>query len=978
MTQSTNRAGAHTIKAIALLSCAVFGSQAAFAQTIAPAPTPVDTVPGPLPSPQPEPAPSAAVTPLYGNINPFYGNINPFWGNINPFYGNINPFYGNINPFWGNINPFDGNIQPFWGTINPFVTKTGVVAPAWGSIQPFWEDVGAKFGTADATWQAAQGTTALNPAYATIAATLRDVIAQSSATWGAAVTAKTGKTFDAGFVAPLLARFGIDLNDPATLAALSKEKRAEFYLAYYDGLMAYSGQDRFDHWMRTANWSPAVTQQQGSGTDTIIGVLDAGMGVEADLIGRVFWTTGNSGFANGHGAAVASLLVSAHDGQGVMGIAPRARVALNNPFDATGTANWTDVRNGIVALKASNASIINASLGESGATLPSSWNGVFGDPTIAARKSDSVYVIAAGNEGFTQTRNIEWTASAGTNFLLVGSVDPAEQISGFSNRPGDACLIVNGICGSSPNLADGGRLMNHFIVAPGELILVSDGQGGTVRRTGTSFAAPLVSGAIALLHDRWPWLAKDPQATVDIIVRSAKDLGAPGVDPVYGVGLLDITGSQSPLDYNKLWYYKVENGVITSETPATLRATGSQTTWEANNVFFVLFENVGKSRRDFAVPMSSVLSKYRISINGGAFEQFQSFLTDSLTDFINGADGGNFTDVRHYATPDRGGWRMGIASEDPSAYLARRTDQVPHSAFHAYSPDGGLSFAAGHGLGAMELGGQAGFGMTSDFAETSGVNPILGLASGGSFLNTALRIAPNTLVAFGYTERDLAAKDNLALSESERRFNVGNALKAHALNVRVTHDFAPGTSLSINYTRLKERDALLAVQASNGLLDEGSLSESMTLAGDTDLGHGLTIAASGSLGRSAIADRGQQLVTNGAGLLTSAYAISATKNGVVTGNDRLRLTFSQPLHVEGGSMTLHTTQVTDRETGAVGVVDTRFDGAGNSRVHTAELLYAAPVAAGHGELSLFGRATFGEASDTRSGYVGGVRLRLQM
>ena len=41
----------------------------------------------------------------------------------------------------------------------------------------------------------------------------------------------------------------------------------------------------------------------------------------------------------------------------------------------------------------------------------------------------------------------------------------------------------------------------------------------------TSFAAPLVSGTIALIHDRWPWLGKHPKASIDIVLKSAIDLG---------------------------------------------------------------------------------------------------------------------------------------------------------------------------------------------------------------------------------------------------------------------------------------------------------------------------------------------------------------------------------------------------------------------------------------------------------------------
>ena len=731
--------------------------------------------------------------PYYGNIDPFYGNIDPFYGNIDPFYGNIDPFWGNINPFYGNIDPFYGNISPFWGNIDPFVSGNAGVAPAWGNIQPFWETVGTRWNAAQSAWAQAS---ANDPAtLAGVATSLREIVSLSEATWGAAVTAKTGASFGAGFAAPLLAKFGIDLDNPATLAALTPSKRAEFFLAWYDGLMAYSGRDRVDHWMATANWNPALTQQQGGGADTVIGLLDAKLDGVADLASRVVQSTGRNGFVNGHGAGVASLMVAAHDGDGVMGIAPRASVVHHNPFDGSGTANWADVRAGIIALKAQNASIINASLGQSGKVLPQAWNGIFGNLTIAARKHDTVYVIAAGNEGLTQTGNINWTAAQGTHFLLVGSVDPSGNISSFSNRPGEACLLINSVCPTGGALADGGKLMNRFITAPGELILLSDGMGGTVRRSGTSFAAPIVSGAIALLHDRWPWLAKDPAASVEIILRSAKDVGAPGIDPVYGVGLLDITASQSPLNMNNLVYHKVKGGIVTQTTVAVLQAEGVRNTWEADGVYFTLFEKVGKSQRDFVVPMSSLL-KGSVTTAFGGKEEFQRFLTKKLTDFIKKNDRGYFTDVASYTTPEAGGWQMSISSQDPTAYLQGSTRDVPHSAFRATAPGGAFAVSAGYGSGALALTDQRGFGMTTDFGSDSGVNPLLGIASGGSFFNTDIRLAPKTRVSFGFSERVLQAEDDLSRSPIDRNLGDVDELRAHALNMGLSHDLGEGSGLS--------------------------------------------------------------------------------------------------------------------------------------------------------------------------------------
>jgi hypothetical protein len=925
--------------------------------------------PGEAGAPSPDTADSdeelseSKVEPLYGNINPFYGNISPFWGNISPFYGDFSAFWGNINPFEENTIPLYGNFSPFWGNTHRLTQPTLSLAPAWGDIRPFWEQVGARVKETNAAWGASD--------FLTVAEGLRGIVAQSAATWGPVVTAVTGKDFDSGFADPLLARYGIDLDNPAALAALSPGQRGEFFLAWYDGLMAFSGRDRPDHWMVTANWTPALTQQQGGGASTVVGILDSHPGGSLDLSHRIIRATGYAGSGDGHGAGVASLIVAAHDGEGVMGIAPRAGVAIHNPFDETRTASWADVREGIVALKARNASIVNASLGEAGTVLPADWNKVFADAEVKAHKGSTVYVIAAGNEGLAQSANIEWGGAAGTHFLLVGSVDPAGNISSFSNRPGDACLLVDGVCGAS------GKLMNRFITAPGELILVSDGRGGIVRRSGTSFAAPMVSGAIALLHDRWPWLAKDPAATVEIILRSARDAGAPGVDPVYGAGLLDITAAQSPLDFNSLLFYKVRNGIAVKEPLAKLRVKGLDSSWEASGVYFTLFERVGKSYRDFVVPMSSLLSG-TVRTAFGSREEFQHYLTQRLTDFINKGDRGAFTDVASYTSPDRGGWRMSVASQNPVAYLTERGGAVPHSAFTAAAPGGTFALSAGYGAGAMVLAGQRGFAMTSDFAGDGGVNPLLSLASGGGFFNSEIALAERTRLSIGFTERRLAPARDLSRELFERAFIPAENLRADALNLRVNHDFAPGTGLSLNYTVLRESNALLAVQAHNGLLEGGSRSEALTFGATADLGAGLTLAASASAGRTRTPDEGQQLVTSGPGVLTSAFAVSATKNGVVGSQDRLRLSFTQPMHIESGRMKLQAAQVTDRATGEIGVVANEFAITGKSRVHTGELLYAAPLQDGRGEFSLFGRATFGAASDYRTGFASGVRVRLEM
>ena len=526
-------------------------------------------------------AEAGTVKPLYGSISPLYGSISPLYGSISPLYGSISPLYGSISPLYGSISPLYGSISPLWGSISPLDGGTAQLNPYtassstingvsafWGTtasytnnmtgagLNTYWKTTGASWQTIDSNWGAiAAGSP--GSAYAPIVTQLKALGTDAATFWNPAIKAKTGGVGYAATISnPLFAKYGIDLNNPATLAQMDQTKRALFFLDFYDSLMNYTGTDHIDHWMNLINWSPSLTQTQGSGADTTIGLLDFTVSGNTTVTKNIVSYSGVSQFTNGHGVAVGSLMVGAHDGQGVMGIAPKAKVIAYNPFDATGTTNWTDVTTGVIALTTDvtgrkGASIVNASLGEPGLALAQGWNTVFTAAGVSAVANKTVFVIASGNDGVSQTSNVTWNFATNPDILIVGSVNAAGNISNFSNTPGNACMLASG---TSTCLA-GNYLKDHFLVAPGELILVDDGNGGVVRQTGTSLAAPLVSGAVALLHDRWKWLANYPKVTNYIILNTAKDLGAPGVDPIYGHGLLDVTAAQSPLNWDNLTYY---------------------------------------------------------------------------------------------------------------------------------------------------------------------------------------------------------------------------------------------------------------------------------------------------------------------------------------------------------------------------------------------------------------------------------------
>ncbi len=72
----------------------------------------------------------------------------------------------------------------------------------------------------------------------------------------------------------MLANYGINPNDPNSLANTDAATRSFFFLNWYDGLMNFTGVDHVDWWMPAVHWSPSLAQIQGSDA-VVVGVLDS-------------------------------------------------------------------------------------------------------------------------------------------------------------------------------------------------------------------------------------------------------------------------------------------------------------------------------------------------------------------------------------------------------------------------------------------------------------------------------------------------------------------------------------------------------------------------------------------------------------------------------------------------------------------------------------------------------------------------------
>ena len=910
------------------------------------------------------------IDPSYGNLDAFYGNLDAFYGNLDAFYGNLDAFYGNLDAFWGNLDAFYGNLDAFYGNLDAF----------YGNLDAFWGNLDAFYGNLDAFDGGA------------IQSDLGALFKQAEYSFGDAVTSTTGLSFDAAVTAPLLKKYGVNAADFSGAENLTRDQYGALLLELHDCMMSFSGRDQIDHWMGTVNWSPALSQEALGGRGVVVGILDTLVEQSDMLTSRPRHSWGYSVDGQNHGAAVASIIGAAHDDAGAMGIAPGVATTFYNPFDESFTTNWDDVKFGINSLGSANASVINMSLGVSGWTLHQEWANVFSDAKVEWFAQDVVFVKAAGNDGVVQTTDIEWGALETHNrLLIVGSVDPSGEISSFSNRPGDACLLVNGVC-NPDNL-----LMNRFLVAPGELILVANNDGGVTRASGTSFAAPMVSGAIALTQSRWRWLANHPVETSEIILRSAKDLGDPGVDRTYGWGLLDIEASQAPLDMNALMVMNEDGDRI----PLSTAALDLQAQYLIDpDAAITVFEDIGATYRDFVVPLSSLetqISDASVAIDSTT----EIYLSRNLETSFADDQGDTMTTTsegRGRGKKKRAAFNAGLAyhtislgdaySPWTASFTANRrnrrdivaTDAVPFQiGAELVNQNNGLTLLFGEGQSALAfVGGGSQFNRLSDHnIATGGVNPLLGLASGGVYGGVSLPLDERLSISFGASQNnDKHQSLNPATGEIRNDFVDLDAYQATAVMLDMDYAITQEANFGVSFTHLNEATGFLGGQGVGALsFDGGALTTAVTLSGDASFGPGIALSASMTGGKTqATGFNNSVLSIAEGGVYSTSFEIVATKYGVLSETDHMRLSFAQPLHIENDGLAMTTMQVIDRTSGELGLVSNGIQGA--ERRFVSELLYAANIADGRATLGVFGQVELnrpGLAGDATA-ISGGARL----
>jgi len=246
------------------------------------------------------------------------------------------------------------------------------------------------------------------------------------------------------------------------------------------------------------------------GRGITIAVLDSGVAPDSTFgQGRLQYldiglgTAASTGPEDGHGTAVAAL--AAGDSPDAQGVAAAAKILSIRITDANTQSDIFTVAQAILAAVDAGAQIINISLG--GYESSPALNRAIDD----AAQHGVVIVASAGND---QAAQLTWPA-ADARVVSVGAIDALGQQVIFSN--------------SSPQLQ---------MTAPGYGVQTAWLDGQRVSLDGTSASAPIVAGAIAAMMSVNPGMSA-AQAW-QTLQQYASDGGAPGPDPDYGNGILNL------------------------------------------------------------------------------------------------------------------------------------------------------------------------------------------------------------------------------------------------------------------------------------------------------------------------------------------------------------------------------------------------------------------------------------------------------
>lgn len=243
---------------------------------------------------------------------------------------------------------------------------------------------------------------------------------------------------------------------------------------------------------------------------------------------------------NGHGTHVAGIAAAAsNNGLGIAGVSWGAQIMPVKVLNASANGTYANVASGIIWAVDNGAQIINLSLGGS------AYSAILESAVNYAYNRGVVLVAASGNAGGS---SILYPARY-AQVIAVGATDSNNERSLFSN-------FGNGM----------------ELVAPGVSIYSTELGGGYSYRSGTSMAAPFVSGLAAILIGM-PG-NYDAGLVREQMISTSLDLGDTGWDAYHGYGIIQMDAALSLIQATPTPTFTPSSAMsVTPDAPPTIKFT---------------------------------------------------------------------------------------------------------------------------------------------------------------------------------------------------------------------------------------------------------------------------------------------------------------------------------------------------------------------------------------------------------------------
>ena len=713
----------------------------------------------------------------------------------------------------------------------------------------------------------------------------------------------------------------------------------------------------------------AITAYQAgaTGAGVTVGVIDSGIDPNShEFIGRIHpqsgdVTGGNRGLGDddGHGTAVTRVIAAAKDDRDVHGIAFNATIlalradqagSCTTPGAGETEANCSffdsAIAAGINRAVDAGARVINISLGGAGGANTALRNAI-----NRATSSGIVVVVSAGNEAndvapaFDPNNPSPFAQALVANgnglVIIATSVNDQGVISNFSNKAGISQNTVLSALGQS--------ICCEY---QKDTIFRFEENGQTFVRVfnGTSFSAPQIAGAAALLAQAFPNLTG--AQIVNLLLTSARDAGATGTDAIYGRGILDIARAFAPAGTTTL---------AGTTTVVSMAGNGGTTSGAMGDVALssrslnaVILDSFGRAYDiDLAHGLNATAPRLRLTpalVNQGRSVSVSSGTTELAFSISENSVGG--AQIVPLALSDGQQRQARILAGRVSAAISKDT---------RFSL--GIRQAAAGQVAALQ-GMQGGAFLTA--TEARHENGFDRLA-GNSF---ALR---QQVGKFGLTGSIEAGEAQL-YERAGFEFGRSGTNRYSYSTIAMSLDRQVGPArLALGASWMREDETILGARFANFIGQGGARTLFVDGNGVVHLGRDWSLGASWRQGWT-YANAGASVA--GQSLLKSdAFSFDVSRNNAVVRGDRLALRVAQPLRVTSGGLSLNLPVAYDYATLTPTFGVRRFSLAPTGREISSELAWVMPLDGGYFSSNIFWRQEPGHFESAPDDV--GVAFRLQ-